>query len=37
VRLKTPHGDFDYEVHDTLIVKPEDVWVHILRIGKPGA
>jgi sortase A len=27
VRLKTPHGDFDYEVHDTLIVKPEDVWV----------
>jgi sortase A len=27
LRLKTPHGDFDYRVRDTLIVKPEDVWV----------
>jgi sortase A len=27
LRLKTPHGDFDYIVRDTLIVKPEDVWV----------
>jgi len=27
LRLKTPHGDFDYRVNETLIVKPEDVWV----------
>lgn len=27
LRLKTPHGDFDYRVRDILIVKPEDVWV----------
>ena len=27
LRLKTPHGDFDYRVSETLIVKPEDVWV----------
>jgi sortase A len=27
LRLKTPHGDFDYRVRDTLIVKPDDVWV----------
>jgi len=27
LRLKTPHGDFDYRVVDTLIVKPHDVWV----------
>jgi sortase A len=27
LRLKTPHGDFDYRVTETLIVKPEDVWV----------
>ena len=27
LRLKTPHGDFDYRVTDTLIVKPEEVWV----------
>jgi sortase A len=27
LRLKTPHGDFDYRVRDTLIVKPNDVWV----------
>lgn len=27
LRLKTPHGDFDYLVRETLIVKPEDVWV----------
>jgi sortase A len=27
LRLKTPHGDFDYRVRETLIVKPEDVWV----------
>lgn len=27
LRLKTPHGDFDYLVRETLIVKPNDVWV----------
>ena len=27
LRLKTPYGDFDYRVRDTLIVKPNDVWV----------
>jgi sortase A len=27
LRLKTPHGDFDYLVRETLIVKPQDVWV----------
>ena len=27
LRLKTPHGDFEYRVNETLIVKPEDVWV----------
>jgi sortase A len=27
LRLKTPHGDFDYRVSETLIVNPEDVWV----------
>ena len=27
LRLKTPHGDFHYQVRETLIVKPEDVWV----------
>ena len=27
LRLRTPHGDFDYLVRETLIVKPEDVWV----------
>jgi len=27
LRLKTPYGDFDYQVRETLIVKPEDVWV----------
>ena len=27
LRLKTPHGDFDYRVRETLIVKPQDVWV----------
>lgn len=27
LRLKTPHGDFDYRVRETLIVKPEDLWV----------
>jgi sortase A len=27
LRLKTPHGDFDYIVRETLIVKPEDIWV----------
>ncbi|HLG55610.1 MAG TPA: class D sortase [Vicinamibacterales bacterium] len=27
LRLKTPHGDFDYRVNETLIVNPEDVWV----------
>lgn len=27
LRLKTPHGDFDYRVRETLIVKPDEVWV----------
>ena len=27
LRLKTRHGDFDYRVTETLIVKPEEVWV----------
>lgn len=27
LRLKTPHGNFDYRVRDTLIVKPDEVWV----------
>lgn len=27
LRLKTPHGDFDYRVRETVIVKPEDLWV----------
>ena len=27
VHLETPHGDFEYRVHETLIVEPEDVWV----------
>lgn len=27
LRLETPHGDFDYRVRETFIVKPEDLWV----------
>lgn len=27
LRLKTPHGDFDYVVRDTLIVQPDALWV----------
>jgi len=27
LRLRTPHGDFDYMVRETLIVKPDDLWV----------
>ena len=27
VRLKTPHGDFDYVVRETVIVEPDDLWV----------
>jgi sortase A len=27
LRLKTPHGDFDYRVRETIIVKPKDLWV----------
>ena len=27
LRLETPYGDFDYRVRETLIVKPQDVWV----------
>lgn len=27
LRLRTPYGDFDYRVRETLIVAPEDVWV----------
>jgi LPXTG-site transpeptidase (sortase) family protein len=27
VRLKTPHGDFDYVVRETMIVEPDELWV----------
>jgi sortase A len=27
LRLKTPHGDFDYVVRETAIVKPDALWV----------
>jgi LPXTG-site transpeptidase (sortase) family protein len=27
LRLKTPHGDFDYVVLETMIVEPDDLWV----------
>lgn len=27
LRLTTPYGDFEYKVRETLIVKPEDLWV----------
>jgi sortase A len=27
LRLKTPHGDFDYVVRETAIVEPDDLWV----------
>jgi sortase A len=27
LRLKTPHGDFDYVVRETMIVEPSDLWV----------
>jgi LPXTG-site transpeptidase (sortase) family protein len=27
LRLKTPHGDFDYVVRETMIVEPGDLWV----------
>jgi sortase A len=27
LRLRTPHGDFDYRVSETLIVKPDALWV----------
>ena len=27
LRLRTPHGDFDFIVREILIVKPHDVWV----------
>jgi sortase A len=27
IRLRTPYGDFDYRVRETLIVAPEDLWV----------
>ena len=27
LRLKTPHGDFEYLVRETLIVKPDALWV----------
>jgi sortase A len=27
LRLETPYGDFDYRVRETMIVKPEDLWV----------
>jgi sortase A len=27
LRLKTPHGDFDYVVQETAIVKPDALWV----------
>ena len=27
LRLRTPYGDFDYRVRETVIVAPEDLWV----------
>lgn len=27
LRLRTPYGDFDYRVRETLIVQPDDLWV----------
>ena len=27
LRLKTPHGDFDYIVRETMIVEPDELWV----------
>jgi sortase A len=27
LRLKTPHGDFDYVVRETMIVEPDALWV----------
>ncbi len=27
LRLRTPFGDYEYRVRETLIVKPEDLWV----------
>jgi sortase A len=27
VRLKTPHGDFDYVVREIMIVQPDELWV----------
>jgi sortase A len=27
LRLSTPYGDFEYRVRETLIVKPDDLWV----------
>lgn len=27
LRLKTPHGDFDYVVRETMIVEPHELWV----------
>jgi sortase A len=27
LRLRTPHGDFEYIVREVLIVKPDDLWV----------
>jgi len=27
LRLRTPHGDYDYRVTDTFIVKPDELWV----------
>jgi sortase A len=27
LRLKTPHGDFDYVVRETMIVEPDELWV----------
>jgi sortase A len=27
LRLMTPYGDFEYRVRETLIVKPDDLWV----------
>ena len=27
IRLATPRGEFDYQVRETLVVNPDDVWV----------
>jgi len=33
LRLATPYGDYEYRVRETLIVKPEDLWVLDATVG----